>query len=418
MVFYLKVNRLIDYTIRNLQVWVSIIAEFKDAYAYILCDNEKLADRVNEEVDFKGISWSFLESRRDIEYLDLVKVISVAKWHNAAYAHLTPFIHAKEQGYHEYWNIDADDTLFCAATNRVAEMIEGATLYAKNHDIDLFSLDMWRSRSYSMHWSFGITYTNGNVDWLHVMKRHMSCVNGSKYFMNGNHAKNIDEYFTYIKSVDQDVHIETFYFENLLFVHYSDDFIMNPIVSGVFKWKKGKLEYPVIKHIYGIDSLGEIEIAKDVIRMDIGLEDYEGGWMLAQIAPFSLEATNIIEADEYLEYREKLMHKQIQDNVDKYAAMIKMYEDIYIFGFGKFTDFLIDALREHSIFPEAILDNAEFKWGGPINGLNVCNPEIIKTKSLSNVIVLIDVRHCKAIKEQLISFGIPESNIIVAVDYT
>ena len=303
MIFYLKVNRLIDYTIRNLQAWVRIIGLMDDSYAYILCDNEKLADRIQNEIDFKGVQWSFLESCRDEKYSELVDAISVTEWHNAAYAHLTPFIHAKEKGYKECWNIDADDTLLCVSPERAKQILETVSAYAVDHNKDLFSLDMWRSRSIAKHWSFGITYVNCRVDWLDIMRRHVTCEKASIHFTNGNHAKNIDEYFTYIRATDMDVSIETFCINNLLFVHYSDDFIMNPIISGVFKWKGDKLEFPIIKHIYNIDSLGEINIAEDIIKFDIGLEEFEGGWALAQIAPFRADIPNIIEAAEYEKLR-------------------------------------------------------------------------------------------------------------------
>ena len=419
MIFYLKVNRLIDYTLRNLQVWVNIIAEFGDAHAYILCDNEGLSNRIKKEINFKGISWELLESCRDEKYSDLVNAISVTNWHNAAYAHLTPFIHARRNNYLEFWNIDADDTLFCASPERVVEMLQKARCYARKHDIDLFSLDMWRSRSYSMHWSFGITYTNGDVDWLDIMKQHISCENGSMYFMNGNHAKNIDEYFTYIRATDMNVRIETFCFNNLLFVHYSDDFIMNPIISGVFRWKGNKLEFPIIKYVYGIDSLGDIEIAKDVIKLDVGLNDFEGGWALAQIAPFSLEATNIIEAKEYEKLREELAIKQMKNNINSFISKIQKLSKVYIFGFGKYTDELINILRSYDIEAKAILDNAEFKWGGPINGLYVCSPEILKKENnIKDIAVLIDVRHYKAITHQLIDYMVPEEHVFIVIDYS
>ncbi len=420
MIFYLKVNRLIDYTIRNLQTWIRAIGLFENSYVYVLCDNDALSERILNEVDFNGLSWQFLKSCRDERYLKLVENISVAKWHNAAYAHLTPFIHASENAYTEgYWNIDADDTLICASPEHQKEILETAREYAETHNIDLFSLDMWRSRSYGMHWSFGITYTNGNVNWLDVMKKHQSCKDGSRYFMNGNHPKNIDEYFTYIKAIESDVKIETFCIDNLLFVHYSDDFIMNPITSGVYRWSEGMLEFPIIKYVYGINSLGDIAIAEDVVRLDIGLEKSEGGWSLARLAPYSIEATNIIEAKEYEELRKTIAQRQLKNNVEAIITKLKKASVVSIFGFGIYTNLLIYILRSHEIEPLGIMDNAQFKWGKLVDGVCVCDPEILnERKDKDDLVVLIDVRHYEAIKKQLAEYQIPEDNVFVVIDWS
>ncbi|MGN0429845.1 MAG: hypothetical protein ACI4E2_07280 [Acetatifactor sp.] len=418
MVFYLKLNRLMDYSIRNMQVWINAISLYEDAIVYVLCDNEKLIERICNEVDFHNIEPSFLKSiKRDCDR-ELIEVISVPRWHNAAYAHLTPFIHAKQNQYRYFWNIDADDTMFALSAERLKESLVNVEKYAEENDIDLFSLDMWRSRSYAMHWSFGITFTNGCVDWFSIMKEYTDYTNGSEYFINGNRPKNIDEYFTYIKASDKHLRIETFYIENLLFLHYSDDFVMNPITSGIYKWKKGKLTFPIIKNIYGVDSLGEIEIAKDVIQFDFDIQDFEAGWALAEVAPFSLEVTNIIEASEFKKLRDERMEKNIETYVEREWFSLQSYKHIFIFGFGNYTGFLIDLLKAKGIKTTSILDNAKFKWGGSINGVVVESPDTLNIFELQEVCVLIDVRHFEAIRNQLIKIGIKETQIYQVVDYS
>jgi len=418
MVFYLKLNRCVDYSLRNLQVWINTISLYEEATVYLLCDNESLNDRIRKEISFKDINYTFLYSIKRDEDEELMKSIAVPRWYNAGYAHLTPFIHSKEKEYTDFWNIDADDTLFCLPPDRIYDALREAEEYAKSKGVDLFSLDMWRSRSNSMHWSFGITYTNAEVDWIDIMKRNSGYSEGSIYFSGWNHPKNIDEFFTYIKEKDKTVKIGTFYIDNLLFMHYSDDFVMNPISSGVFKWRKGRLVFPIIENVYGIKSLGNIKIAEDVIKLDVGIDDFDGSWSLAQMAPFNMEVQNIIEAEEYVERRTTLTHKQINNNINKYLSMIEMASNIYIFGFGKFTDYLINALQEQSIYPRAILDNAESKWGNFIDGLNVCNPEIIKESDYNNTVILIDVRYVTEIKKQLLEYGVHKNNIITVIDYT
>lgn len=418
MVFYLKLNRLIGYSVRNLQAWINAISNMDSPIIYILCDNDELNNRIRNDINFNEINYTFLKSIKGLLEKELVEVISVPRWHNAAYAHMTPFIHAKENGYDSFWNIDADDTLFGIEADKLATLMNQVQMYADNNKIDLFSLDMWRSRSNSMHWSFGVTYTNGAINWIDIMNRHKECLNGSQYFMNGNRPKNIDEYFTYIKAFEKNVRIETFYVENLKFAHYSDDFVMNPITSGIYIWKNGKIIFPIIKYVYGIESMGEIDIAEDVIKFDLGITEEEGGWAFAKIAPFSIEATNIMEAIEYKKMRDESMKKQISRNVLNISEEIMKNGSVFIFGYGNYTAQLIDILKEHNIEIISILDNAEFKWGGPIQGLMVESPDKLKEKENNKFSVLIDVRHYEAIHNQLLEMGVNEERIFNVVNYS
>lgn len=418
MVFYLKLNRLVDYSIRNMQSWINAILYTDNPMIYVLCDNDVLNSRMKNEIDFKGINYTFLKSIKRPSDKELVEAISVPRWRNAAYAHLTPFIHAKESGYDSFWNIDADDTLFGIEAEKLANSLMQIRKYAEYNEIDLFSLDMWRSRSNGIHWSFGITYTNGKKNWLDIMNSHKDCANGSQYFMNGNKPKNIDEYFTYIKGCEKNVRIETFYIENLMFLHYSEDFVMNPITSGIYMWRNKKVIFPIIKYVYGVDSLGEIDIAEDVIKFDFGISENEGGWSFAKLAPFSIEATNIMEATEYKIMRDESMKKQISRNVDAISATLKKKGSVFIFGFGNYTEHLIDVLNDYKIEMNSILDNAEFKWGGPIKGLIVESPEKLKETDRNDFSVLIDVRHYEAIQYQLLEMGIKEDQIFIVANYS
>jgi len=411
MVFYLKLNRCIDYSIRNLQSWINMLKKYEGSIVYILCDNEALIERIKNEIRFDSVVCEYIKSIKREEDRDLMESVAIPRWYNAGYAHLTPFIHARQNGFERYWNIDADDTMFGLDSDRLFEALRRVEKYAETNEIDLFSLDMWRSRSNSIHWSFGITYTNGMVDWVSIMRKHSGYVNGSKFFSNWNHPKNIDEYFTYIKSEEKSVKIETFYIENLLFLHYSDDFIMNPITSGVYRWKAGKLKFPIIQNVFGCNTLGEIDIASDVVKIDIGIDDIEGGFALAKAAPFSLEVTNIVEAEEFREKRINHINNEIINAVKRISDNLRNMDSVYIFGFGNFTSFLIDKLRENCIETNAILDNAENKWGGPINGLMVTSPQTLLENDVLRTAVIIDVRFYDAIFKQLIEMGVSEQNI-------
>lgn len=418
MVYYLKLNRMIEYSLRNLQVWIDIVSIDPNSQVYILCDNKQLNKAICEKINFRGISFQFLESIKRTEDRDLIDAIAIPKWYNAGYAHMTPFIHSMKNNIDEFWNIDADDTMICLVPERAKELLDKARGYAVENRIDLFSLDMWRSRALGGHWSFGITYTNANIDWVKLMRTHMDCQGGSRYFMNGNHPKNIDEFFSYMKSKENSVRIETFYFENLLFIHYSDDFVMHPITSGVFKYKEGKITYPIIKYIYGVQSLGEIPIFEDIIRLDISIDDIEGGFFLSRIAPFSIEAVNVFECEEFSECRIKILEKQISSNIEKWYIENQLTgKKIYIFGAGNCTGTIIKALSNKHMFVQAILDNAEHKWGAKIDNVEICAPSILKREDMESSIVMVGVRHYQAIIEQLLNMGMDGERIFKVVDY-
>lgn len=417
MVYYLKLNRLIDYSIRNLQVWVDVISKMPNSEVIILCDNENLIKRIKLEVDFKELEPVYLKSIKLKEHYALIESISVPRWYNAAYAHLTTFIHAKENQIKKFWNIDADDTVICLDAKRTCELLNSVEQKAEQENISLFSLDMWRSRTYGKHWSFGITYTDGNVDWIDVMKQHQDC-RGGRFFKNGNHLQNIDEFFTYLKAVEKGVKIETFYVENLLFIHYSDDFIMNPIKSGVYKWKDGMVLYPILLYLYGVKSLGQIPIIEDAYKIDIGIEDNECTFFLAKMSPFSIETINVIESEEFEEERTNAIRRQIIKNMEKWNFK-KIFKEkkVIIFGAGNFTKLLIQLLKDEGIIVDCVLDNAEHKEGINIEGVYVKSPQILLDMNLRNVEILIDVNHIEAIKQQLWELGYIKEPYIM-FDYT
>ncbi len=64
-------------------------------------------------------------------------------------------MHAKENGFKAFWNIDADDTCFCLSPKRMTELLSTTEHYACSNNIHIFSLDMHRSALEGQHWSNG-----------------------------------------------------------------------------------------------------------------------------------------------------------------------------------------------------------------------------------------------------------------------
>lgn len=405
MVYYLKVNRLIDYTITNLQHWIKTLALMDDATYYILCDNDKLIDEINNKIDFKGTVPRYLKSIKRAEDEELMDRIAVPKWHNAGYAHLTTFIHAKENNIERFWNIDADDTVFCLSYKRLASLLNKVEQYAVINNVDLFSLDMWRSRAEAAggeHWSFGITYTNNSIDWISVIKKNMYYTTPCRLFRGCMHPKNIDEFFTYIKENEKTVKIETFCFNNLLFLHYSDDFIVNPVSSAVLKWSDGKVVFPILYYIYGCDSLGSIPIAHDVIRMDMDITEQEGRNFLARTAKYSIEVNNVIETDEFKEAFDESFKNQVVNSMNDLMKRTDIRNSrIYLWGCCKYIQPIKDILERENITAIGIFDNDKKKQGKQYDGLPVISPESIREMNEESSIILVAIRFYDEICEQL-----------------
>ena len=266
MVYYLKINRKEAYTVKNLSHWLQIVTLDSNARIMILCDDENVKELVEDLLHDYPVEC--MESIKDDEEMQsIVQKITDRRWENAAYAHLTTFFHARENRIKEYWNIDADDTSICLNADRCYECLEKAKGYAKDNCIDIFSLDMWCTKTENRHWSFGVTYINNPEKWIEILKRY-----SKDDYLDTWQPMNIDGRFSVIKRSEEG--IGTFYFENMNFLHYSNDFIRRPWASGIYKWINGKMISPILKDVYGLE-LGESIIPEDVVKLDIKISDEE-----------------------------------------------------------------------------------------------------------------------------------------------
>ena len=274
MVFYLKVNREERYTYRNLQHWIDTLACMDTPEIFIVSDKAGLTAEIKNCVNFKGLRVSFIESRKTEDIRYVVEHSCVENWWNAGYAHLTTFSHASELGVKEFWNIDADDTCMCVSPERCCEILQQVQLYAKAHQIRCFSLDMWRTVVKRLdntdHWTFGVTYTDNSIDWWTLMKEHACDTAIWKLRL----IKNLDCFFTYL-AMKTDASIETYYIDNLKFIHYSDDFFKRPHCSGMFHYRNNQILFPIIYYGFGAKKRGLLDIAEDVIKIDMQITNQE-----------------------------------------------------------------------------------------------------------------------------------------------
>ena len=273
MVFYLKINRTERWAMKCLQHWVKSIEALSGSHKiFLLCDKTGAKDLIMENICFSKENYDFLESNRtDEELTYIVSHVADKYWTNAAYAHLTTFLHAREHGFERFWNIDADDTYVYLMPERVGELLQKAEDYAVEQGVHIFSLDMWTTRTSGSHWSFGVTYTDNTVDWMAMLRDHCT----DSFYQDHLHSlQNVDEYLTYLKFTSE-LRIETFYAENLRFVHYSDDLFAYPWGSGFYHWSGGVIHQPILSHCFGLSREVELAIGDDVVCFDMEITDEE-----------------------------------------------------------------------------------------------------------------------------------------------
>lgn len=373
---YLKINRDEEFAIRNLGHWIDA-AYLLGSDCFIVCDKEELIERIRKELLLSD-ECIFIRSDRGLLNQKIVKNISNRNWENAAYSHITTFIHAHDNKYDYFWNIDADDTMICLRVDRVVELLKTVEKYAEQNEIDCYSLDMWRSKWKGEHWSFGITYANGRIDWYKEMLIH--CEDKAYRYMESGMNYNIDCYFTYLKSLGK-IQIETFYFENLRFIHYSADFFNRPISSAFYHWTNGKLLFPIMLGCIGVKELSSFDIYADVIKLDIHIKDEEARDILSY---YSKESKNFFG---YVDWRNIVNEELFRV---KNRLFMRNYNDdceIVCFGAGNCMENNIEKIL--GIYDlKYVCDNDPDKWGKELeHGVKCISPD--ELSKMKNVLVII-----------------------------
>ena len=268
-VFYLKVNRSDHYVFLCLQHWINII-DILDADFYIICDNNELKKQILRRIVFKNGNIKFVRSARKA-LRNIVKNIADEYWTNAAYAHLTAFLHAKQNHIENFWNIDADDIMLLAEPSVAAKIILEAQNYADKNDINAFSLDIHRSQERKRYWTFGVTYIKmQSMDYFKMFENNQD-TSWEDHLVRKYDACNVDSFFTF-KANNQQLKAETFYIENCSFIHFGN-ILVHVAVSGMFFWKDGKFFDRILSEIYRDEKLGIMPIADDCVKFDLNIKE-------------------------------------------------------------------------------------------------------------------------------------------------
>ena len=273
-IFYLKVDQPFVVTWNYLNFWLEIVQQFPDAKTYIVCDNPHLQNCITNNIKEWGYEVEVIPSARDSAELQyIVENVMRPSWKPVAYAHLTTFLHARDNGYKNFWNIDADDLEMCAKPRKIAKLLTKIKDYANEHEIDVISMDVWHTLTVGKHWSFGVAYTNNSLNWIELLKNHCTDEDLIKKYVDVNKNMNVDWYFTYLREIGV-VKLESFFVENLRIVHHNRwGYVI--ISAGLRYWQGGRCHFPVLREAYNLDEASSFPIPENTIKFDIGITPEE-----------------------------------------------------------------------------------------------------------------------------------------------
>lgn len=267
--FYLKVNSCSYLSLRCIQYWIDIIYALNADFHFV-CDNDVLKSHILRNIKFYDENIKFIKSVRIKKYKDILDNIATKNWMKAGFAHLTTFINAKQNNIKEFWNIDADDTLFLLNPDKVAKLLECAESYANKNNLKIFSLDMHETETSGKHWSFGITYTKDPMYWLDIIVQNTD-KNWQYEYTKYTSSFNLDWFFTYLRDTGYKDYISTFYFDNLKFAHLG---FMHTIYIAftITHWISGNMYFPLLLEQKDSMSKKSLPISENCVKL---IPDFE-----------------------------------------------------------------------------------------------------------------------------------------------
>ena len=262
-IFYLKINTNTEGAVECLYHWMDIVKAYGGDY-FIVCDSHTLEERLRGNIARDKFIKSDPEARKI-----LTGVVSFF-WLNTGAALLTPFLHASSLGYENFFNIDADDTFMACKPEKAADILKKVKQEAENSDISCLSLDMHSSMHdhYYKHWSFGVTYTKLNADYIGEISRYneKKSTLDALEMLRGN---NLDELFTNLAYLNL-IKLNVFNVENMYYAHVPHS--IHVCQEGY--WKLIKKSYNFRKDI-PLRIKDEIKIPDTYLNIDVGLDAEE-----------------------------------------------------------------------------------------------------------------------------------------------
>lgn len=314
-IFYLKVHKIHRTSFDCIRQWLNV-AEKMNAFIYFVCDNPEMETKI-KQMCLPNRFFAFIKSDRKTLKLEIKKILHKVErqslWERIAYSMITPFLHAQKNNFSVSYNIDADDILLCINPEKISEAFKKAEKYAIDNGIDLLNFDMFYSKSYGVHWSFGIVICTNPTKSINTIKANTNWRNNTKLINKYNICWidkfnfNVDWLFTYFRETKQ-LNMKTFYIDKGLVAHMPD-IILEHGWGFMIQWENNEIRFPVLKNLYDRKVWDKIQIPKDAIKIDVGLEldDYKD--FLCNFYDFGVgfemdmlnysKARNLISCDEY-----------------------------------------------------------------------------------------------------------------------
>lgn len=280
-IFYLKINQTSRTAFICMQRWHDV-ADLMGGFIYFVCDNNELKFKVLNQIWFHNLNFKFIRSNRT-KLKNVLKRIIVRggrKWRIIGHAMMTPFLHAAKHRYPRSYNIDADDIEIFLRPQLVAKALTCAEEHANKSELDCFNLDMFVSRSFGTHWSFGCVYVRNPQKCVDAVIRNKNYINDRErisrykvdYVLDTSwHDDNVDWFFSFLRDSGQLV-MGTFYIENAYVVHMPD-IVFEHEWAFYFKWSEGHVYHPVLDREYGDNRWAILPIARGIVKIDINLSD-------------------------------------------------------------------------------------------------------------------------------------------------
>jgi Predicted nucleoside-diphosphate sugar epimerases len=385
-VFYLKINTNTDFAVECFNHWTNIVEALGADY-YIVCDREDLKERVINDKNKDKYMPTLPQAKQ------LLRSIVDASWLNAGAALLTPFIHAKENGYDTFWNIDADDTVICADAFKIADTMKKVQEYADNTYLDCFSLDMHSSpmeRLYP-HWTFGVCYCKLHTDYISKLIGFNDFFKSENLTPNDLFGTNLDEVFSILGKYSK-INTGTFYFENLYFRH--NDFEIHCYKNQRFVFRNLSQFTKLCWRTNSDEDKNGLPIPERFVKFDVGLKQTESLDFLENNAVFN----NFI-GRKCSGFESDYLAEKVADKRKK----------IVLFGAGR--DGLRTLVAFRTLFetePYYFCDNSSKVAGTEIHGVDVINFEQLKALStVEEICVLITTSaYYSEIRTQLSSVNV------------
>lgn len=390
-IVYLKVNRISDYLFPCVECWVEIFKLSPNAKIFFICDKSKVQWVIENNIDLRGLDYEFIPSAYDSEELQfIVNQTLVPSWKNAGFAHLTPFLHARDHGYEDFWNIDADDIRFFLEPAKAIKIFDAVEKFATENQIKIFSLDTFVTIQLGIGWMFGVSYTKNDFNWINEMIKYCRDEKLMQHFHHTIEDRNADYFFTYLRIMKLIDGIESYYVENLRFMHAYPDYYADP-VCGIRYCSNDRYYCSLFVNELGLGEDGSIKIDDEVYKIDVGITAQDSyDYLRARYHVKSyLRDFPLVNRIEKITQTRSIEISVVINATDDWLANQKCLESISEQNFYNYEVFLIST-PDKPILAEWFCKRLSYKIPGGIRLVEFEDRDKIENLCSGKIIVTID----------------------------